>query len=74
MRLTVNGEYLTEDNKGDDVTIGEGGESYLQVTEPKLYKIIENPTWMARQELRMSSMSDDFGLYSFTFGVYADGY
>jgi hypothetical protein len=29
---------------------------------------------MARQELRMSSMSDDFGLYSFTFGVYADGY
>ena len=74
VRLTVNGEYLTEDNKGDDVTIGEGGESYLQVTEPKLYKIIENPTWMARQELRMSSMSDDFGLYSFTFGVYADGY
>ena len=74
VRITVNGEYLTEDNKGDDIIIGDDGVSYLQVTEPKLYKIVEHSDWQGGQELRMASMSDDFGLYSFTFGVYEDGY
>jgi hypothetical protein len=74
VRITVNGEYLTAENKGDDIIIGEDGVSYLRVTEPKLYKIIEHDDWQGEQELRMSSTSDDFGLYSFTFGVYEDGY
>ena len=72
--VTVNGEYLTDENRGDDITIGADGASYLEVTEPKLYKIVEHEDWQGRQELRMSSTSDDFGLYSFTFGVYEDGY
>ena len=74
VHITVNGEYLTDENKGDDITIGEDGVSYLRVTEPKLYKLVEHDDWQGEQELRMSSMSDDFGLYSFTFGVYEDGY
>ena len=74
VRVTVNGEYLTEDNRGQDVMIGEDGESYLWVTGPKAYKVVEHPTWQSGQELRMASMSDDFGLYSFTFGTYQDGY
>ena len=74
VRITVNGEYLTDDNKGDDIIIGDDGVSYLQVTDPKLYKIVEHSDWQGNQELRMSSMSDDFGLYSFTFGIYEDGY
>ena len=74
VRITVNGEYLTDENRGDDITIGEDGVSYLRVTEPKLYKLVEHDDWQGQQELRMSSMSDDFGLYSFTFGVYEDGY
>ena len=72
--VTVNGQYLTDENRGDDVTIGDDGRSYLEVTEPKLYKIVEHEDWQGRQELRLSSTSDDFGLYSFTFGVYEDGY
>ncbi len=74
VRVTVNGEYLTEDNRGEDIMIGEDGESYLWVTGPKAYKVVEHPTWESGQELRMASMSDDFGLYSFTFGTYQDGY
>ena len=70
VRLTVGGEYLTDENKGADVTIGPDGESYIMVTEPKIYNIIENPEWMRRQELRMSSDSPDFGLFAFTFGSY----
>ena len=74
VQITINGEYLTDENRGDDITIGEDGVSYLRVTEPKLYKLVEHDDWQGEQELRMSSMSDDFGLYSFTFGVYEDGY
>ncbi len=74
VRVTVNGEYLTEENRGDDITIGDDGVSYLEVTEPKLYKIVEHEDWQGEQELRLSSTSSDFGLYSFTFGVYEDGY
>jgi thiol-disulfide isomerase/thioredoxin len=70
VRLTVGGEYLTDENKGADVTIGPDGESYIVVTEPKIYNIIESPEWMRRQELRMSSDSPDFGLFAFTFGSY----
>ena len=74
VQITLNGEFLTGENKGADVIIGDDGVSYLRVTEPKLYKIIEHADWQGEQELRMASMSDDFGLFSFTFGVYEDGY
>ena len=74
VQVTLNGEFLTDENKGADIVIGDDGVSYLPVTEPKLYKIIEHSDWQGEQELRMASMSDDFGLFSFTFGVYEDGY
>ena len=74
VRVTVNGQYLTEENKGADVIIGDDGESYIEVTDPRLYKVVEHPTWEASQILRLSSKSDDFGLFSFTFGVYEDGF
>ena len=70
VRLTVGGDYLTNENKGTDIIIGDDGESYLWVTEAKLYNIIENPSWERREKLRMSPNSDDFGLFAFTFGVY----
>ena len=74
VRVTVNGEYLTDENRGGDVIIGDDGVSYLEVTDPKLYRIVEHPTWEASQVLQLSSMSDDFGIFSFTFGVYEDGF
>ena len=73
VRLTVEGEYLTEANKGEDVIIGPDGESYILVTEPRLYALINNPSYVRRELLRMSSNSDDFGIFAFTFGVYEEG-
>jgi len=70
VRITIDGEFLTEDNKGADITIGEDGESFILVTEPRMYNILENPSYVQRETLRMSSMSADFGLFAFTFGVY----
>ena len=73
VRVTLDGEYLTEANKGADVRIDESGESYLLVDEPRLYEIIDSPAYTQRQELRLSSNSPDFGLFAFTFGVYREG-
>ena len=70
VRVTMDGENLSNENKGADVTIGPGGESYILVTGPRLYNIVENPTYLHRRTLRMSSDSADFGLFAFTFGVY----
>ena len=73
VRVTLDGEYLTEANKGVDIHIGEDGESYLLVDEPRLYEIIDSPFYTQRQELRLSSNSPDFGLFAFTFGIYSEG-
>ena len=72
--VTVNDEFLTEENKGEDITIDENGESYLIVASPKAYRIVDHPTWEEDLILAMSSLSDDFGLFSFTFGTYEDGF
>ena len=72
--VKINNEYLTDENKGEDIMIGEDGESYLMVSSPKAYKLVEHPTWMTNQYIQMFSTSDDFGLFSFTFGTYEDGF
>ena len=73
VRITLNGEYLTAENKGADIHLGEDGESYLNVEQPRLYEIIDSPTYNQEQQLQMSSNSADFGLFAFTFGVYEAG-
>jgi thiol-disulfide isomerase/thioredoxin len=73
VRVIVGGKYLTEDNRGDDVTIGPGGESYIMVTASRLYQVVDHPAYAERQRLEMSSSSDNFGLFAFTFGVYQEG-
>jgi len=73
VRLTVGDQYLTEENKGSDVIIGDDGESYLWVTSPTLYNVISNPSYIQGETLKMSSNSPDFGLFAFTFGVYDTG-
>ena len=72
--VKVNNEFLTEENKGEDVVIAENGESYVMVTSPKAYYLVEHPSWQENQYLQLFSTSDDFGLFSFTFGTYEDGF
>ncbi len=73
VRVTMDGEYLTEENRGADVMIGEDGESYLLVTEAKLYSVVNNPMYIKRSTLRLSPNSDDFELFAYTFGIYETG-
>jgi len=73
VRITMDGEYLTDENKGADVMIADDGESYILVTEPRLYTIVDNPGYVRGQELRISPNSADFGLFAYTFGLYQEG-
>ena len=72
--ITVNNQYLTEENRGEDVIIGENGESYVMVSDPRAYRLVEHAAFEEGQILAISSLSGDFGLFSFTFGSYEDGF
>ncbi|PKB70910.1 MAG: hypothetical protein BZY87_08105 [SAR202 cluster bacterium Io17-Chloro-G6] len=73
VRVTIDGQFLTPENKGDDIVIGENGESYLSVVEPRMYNLVAHPSYTRGHKLRMSSNSADFELFAFTFGVYTAG-
>lgn len=73
VRVMMDGKYLTEANKGQDVTIGPDGESFIMVTGPRMYNVVENPHYQQGQVLELQSNADDFGLFAFTFGVYQEG-
>ena len=71
--VTVDGAMLTEENAGADIQWDENGYSYILVDEPRMYGIVDNPQYLPQSILTMRSNSDDFGLFAFTFGVYAEG-
>ena len=71
--ITVDGAMLTPENAGQDVQWDENGISYVLVDEPRMYALVDNPQYLPESILIMRSNSDDFGLFAFTFGVYAEG-
>ena len=71
--LTVDGMMMTPENAGADVQWDEDGTSYIQVDVPRMYALVDNPQYLSESTLIMGSNSDDFGLFAFTFGVYAEG-
>ena len=73
VRALLEGKYLTEENKGADVTIGPDGESYLWVDQSRMYRVVENPAYVQGMELRLSVKQENLGVYAFTFGIYAEG-
>ena len=73
VRITLNGDFLTDENTGSDVTIAANGESFLSVNEPKMDSTIEATAYSQDNNLTMSSNSDDFEMFAFTFGAYETG-
>ena len=70
--VTLDGSNLTEANRGADVTFDEEGRSILVVTQPRMYRLVELEAF-GTHELRLSSTSDQFALFAFTFGSYPKG-
>ena len=65
--IMQDGKYLTSANKGVDVQIDSRGRSYIEVREPRMYYVVQNPEF-ASHTLKILPTRSGFGLNSFTFG------
>ncbi len=69
VRITLDGIPLSPDDADTDVHFDDMGNSYLQVDEARMYRLIRTAEY-EQHELRISSNSDRFELFTFTFGAY----
>ena len=70
--VTLNGKFLDDSNKGEDVVIGLDGRSFLAVDGPGMYAVVEAPAYGV-YDLKLSPSSEGLRVFAFTFGVYAKG-
>ena len=70
--VTLDGENLNGSNKGADVTFDEEGRSVVIVDKPLMYQLVELEE-IGSHELKLSSNSDQFSLFAYTFGAYSEG-
>ena len=70
--VTLDGQHLTDTNKGEDVVIEEDGRSFLYVDVSRMYSVVDAGEY-GSYELKLSSNSPHFALFAFTFGVYESG-
>ncbi len=57
---------LAPEDRGEDVKVDENGKTYLIVEKPRMYQIVRNKKF-GSHELKLSSDSDEFAAYAFTF-------
>jgi thiol-disulfide isomerase/thioredoxin len=60
------GDYLTVENKGDDVHVDEEGRSYFLVDTARMYSIVKNRDY-GEHRLELRTRSNGFALYSVSF-------
>ena len=64
--VTQDSEFLTRENKGDDVRIDGEGRSVVVISEPRMYNLVKNAAY-GEHVLRLVTERDAFSLYSFAF-------
>lgn len=64
---------LTPEEAGLDILFDDDGDTYFIVDEARLYRVVEQPVFSARV-LRLSSRSEGFAVFAYTFGVYDSGF
>ncbi len=69
VRITLDGMPLSPDDADTDVRFDDMGNSYLMVDEARMYRLIRT-TEYEQHQLQISSNSDRFELFTFTFGAY----
>ncbi len=69
VRITLDGMPLSPDDADTDVRFDDMGNSYLEVDEARMYRLIRTEEY-EQHELQISSNSDRFELFTFTFGAY----
>ncbi len=71
--VELGGKPLTDEQSGEDILHDEDGRSYFNVKEGRMYKIVEVPEYVS-EILKLSSDSDNFAIFAFTFGTYEGGF
>ena len=71
VRVTLDGRPLDPSEAGADLIVADG-RSYFTVSGGRLYQIVALPEY-GEHELKLSSNSDDFALFAFTFGANSQG-
>ncbi len=70
---TLDDKPLTVDEAGTDIMFDGDGGSYFLVDEARMYRVVEQPEFKERL-LKLSSTSDAFAVFAYTFGIYDDGF
>ena len=70
--VELDGRWLLPNEAGSHVQWDDEGRSYIRVTENDLYRLLFLPEW-SEHELKLSSDSNQFRIFAFTFGSYLGG-
>ncbi|MFQ5934129.1 MAG: redoxin family protein, partial [Dehalococcoidia bacterium] len=70
--ITLDGDPLPVFFRGADIVRSEDGSTFIEVNEARMYNLVQSPEYGGR-ELRLSSNSDRFSVFAFTFGSYDTG-
>ncbi len=68
--LELDDRPIDKSIKGNDVEYDFEGRSYVKVTEPRMFNLIQN-TNLLTHKLKLMSVSDQLEIYAFTFGACA---
>ena len=71
MRVLVGDEPVKPEQAGLDVQWDDEGNSYIRVEEPRMYRVIQLDDFEGH-ELKLSSNSDQFRVFAYTFGAYVE--
>ncbi|MXY43782.1 MAG: redoxin domain-containing protein [Dehalococcoidia bacterium] len=71
VRVLVNDEPVKEEQAGLDVQWDDEGNSFITVEEPRMYRVIQLDDFEGH-ELKLSSNSDQFRVFAYTFGAYVE--
>ncbi len=71
--ITIDDKPVTQEAWGDDLRLNGEDMTVITVDEPRLYSLIRLPAY-GSHELKLSSNSEDFNVFAFTFGSYATGF
>ena len=71
VRVTYDGRPLQTSEAGADVLFDDEGNSFLRVTESRMYRVVDIPEY-GGHELKLSSNSADFAVFAYTFGAFTE--
>ena len=64
--VTLDGEPVPVEHRGKDIAQDGDGNTVLNIDGPRMYNVLQSPM-QRRGELRLSTNSPDFSLFTYTF-------